>query len=93
MAFPKPGDVPKPHASPQAGLGPQQGKEMSRLKADLKVWAGGLCAPGPLHWLHQPPSLLFRSLLIHPTEEGCGDPAGAELWGCDGGPGGLQSGP
>lgn len=66
---------------------------MSRFKADSRVGAGGLCAPGPLHWLHQPPSLLFRSLLIHPTREGCGDPAGAELWGCDGDPGGLQSGP
>lgn len=88
MAFPKSGDVPKSHASPQASLEPQPGKEMSRFKADARAGTSGLCAPGPSHWLHQPPSLLFHSLLI-PTEEGCGDPAGAEPWGCDG----LQSGP
>lgn len=89
VAFLKSGDVPKSHASPQASLEPQPGKEMSRFKADSRAGASGLCAPGPLHRLHQAPSLLLHSLLIPPTKEGCGDPAGTKPWVCDG----LQSAP
>lgn len=59
---------------PQAGLEPRLGKEMCRFKADQSRGGWPAC-----HWAlalaAAAPSLLFPSILIHLTGDGCGDPA------------------